>query len=112
MANLVADHMANHGTCFLRQCVPVSVERSGDGRLLVHWRNLSSGENRGDTFDTVMFAVGTCCSRVGPKSLEGTGGGGEGEKTGFLALNFCCLADCQKLWYNCSFFVNTFFNPN
>ena len=21
-----------------------------------------------------------------------------------LALNFCCLTDCQILWYNCSLF--------
>ena len=27
----------------------------------------------------------------------------------FLALNFCSLTDCQKLWYNCSLFVNTTF---
>ena len=30
----------------------------------------------------------------------------------FLALNYCCLADYQKLWYNCSFFVNTSFDAN
>ena len=29
-----------------------------------------------------------------------------------LALNFCSLTDCQKLWYNCSLFVNTSFDPN
>ena len=96
MANLVADHMANHGTCFLRQCVPVSVERSGDGRILVHWRNLSSGENRGDTFDTVMFAVGTCCSRVGPKSLEGTGGGRGGGEDRIFGFKFLLLGRLSK----------------
>ena len=30
----------------------------------------------------------------------------------FLALNFCRLTDWQKLWYNCSLFVNTFFDVN
>ena len=27
----------------------------------------------------------------------------------FLALNFCCSNDCQKLWNNCSLFVNISF---
>ena len=30
----------------------------------------------------------------------------------FLALNFCPLTDYQKLYYNCSLFVNTSFDPN
>ena len=30
----------------------------------------------------------------------------------FLALNFCSLTDCQKLWHNCSLFVNTSFDTN
>ena len=28
----------------------------------------------------------------------------------FLALNFFCLTNYQKLWYNCSLFVNTAFD--
>ena len=30
----------------------------------------------------------------------------------FLALNFYSLTDCQKLWHNCSLFVNTSFDTN
>ena len=30
----------------------------------------------------------------------------------FLALNFCSLTDCQKLWHNCFLFVNTSFDTN
>ena len=30
----------------------------------------------------------------------------------FLALNFYSFTDCQKLWHNCSLFVNTSFNTN
>ena len=30
----------------------------------------------------------------------------------FLVLNFCSLTDCQKLWHNCSLFVNTSFDAN
>ena len=30
----------------------------------------------------------------------------------FLALNFCSLTDCQKLWHNSSLFVNTSFDTN
>ena len=30
----------------------------------------------------------------------------------FLALSFCSLSDCQKLWHNCSLFMNTSFDTN
>ena len=30
----------------------------------------------------------------------------------FLALNFCSLTHYKKLWYNCSLFVSTSFDPN
>ena len=29
-----------------------------------------------------------------------------------VALNFCSLTDCQKLWHNCSLFVNICFDTN
>ena len=41
------------------------------------------------------------------------GGGGQIDLPSiFLALNFCSLTDCQKLWHNCSLFVNTSFDTN
>ena len=53
-------------------------------------------------------------------TLEALRGGGGGRGKGqidphpsiFLALNFCSLTDCQKLWHNCSLFVNTSFDSN
>ena len=47
-----------------------------------------------------------------PSSLEGGGGQIDPPPSIFLALNFCSLTDCQKLWHNCSLFVNTFFDTN
>ena len=47
------------------------------------------------------------------------GGGGGGDIPSIpdaiaisLALNLRCLTDCQKLWYNCSLFVNTYFDTD
>ena len=50
-------------------------------------------------------------------TLEALNGGGGGvwvklTLIGFLALNFCCFTDFQKLWYNCSLFVSTCFDAN
>ena len=46
-----------------------------------------------------------------PRSLEG-GGQIAPFPAIFLALNFCCFTDCQKLWYNSSLFVSTSFDAN
>ena len=44
-------------------------------------------------------------------TLEGIGGGGQIDTPSiFLALNVCSLTDYQKLCYNCSLFVNTYFD--
>ena len=50
-------------------------------------------------------------------TLEALRGGGGGQidpppPSIFLALNFCFLTDCQKLWHNCSLFGNTSFDTN
>ena len=47
---------------------------------------------------------------VNPRSLEG--GQIDPLPSIFLALNFCSVTDCQKLWHNCSLFVNTSFDTN
>ena len=49
---------------------------------------------------------------INPRSLGGGGGGQIDPPSIFLALNFCSLTDCQKLWHNCSLFVNTSFDIN
>ena len=50
-------------------------------------------------------------ARFNPRSLE-RGGDQIAPPSIFLALNFCSLIDCQKLWYNCSLFVNTSFDTS
>ena len=47
-------------------------------------------------------------------TLEVLRGGGQIDTPplDFLALNFCSLTDCQKLWHNCSLLVNTSFDTN
>ena len=47
---------------------------------------------------------------VSPGSLGGGGGGLKMNPLIFLALNFCCLTDCQKFWHNCSLFMNISFD--
>ena len=53
--------------------------------------------------------------RLTLEALRGGGGGGGHSGSppqGFLALNFCCLTDWQKLWCHCSMLVNTSFDAN
>ena len=51
---------------------------------------------------------------INPRSLEGGGGGVKltPPPSIFLALNFYSLTDYEKLWHNCSLFVNTSFDTN
>ncbi|KAM9330863.1 thioredoxin reductase 2, mitochondrial [Gastrophryne carolinensis] len=58
MAALVTDHMESYGTHFLKKCTPSSVQRLDSGKLQVSWKNTASGEDRKDTFDTILWAVG------------------------------------------------------
>ena len=45
-------------------------------------------------------------------TLEALRGGQIDSPSIFLALIFYSLTDCQKLWHNCSLFVNTSFDTN
>lgn len=58
MAQLVTDYMENHGTRFLKQCVPVEIDKDDSGLLHVTWKETVTGESHRDTFDTVLFAIG------------------------------------------------------
>ncbi|XP_012510439.1 PREDICTED: thioredoxin reductase 2, mitochondrial isoform X1 [Propithecus coquereli] len=58
MSSLVTEHMASHGTRFLRGCTPSQVRRLPAGRLQVTWEDRTSGKEDTDTFDTVLWAVG------------------------------------------------------
>ncbi|KAK3699596.1 hypothetical protein QZH41_014309, partial [Actinostola sp. cb2023] len=58
MAELIVSYMERHGTRFLRQCVPVCIEKTSVGKLNVTWKNISSGDESGEEFDTVLMAIG------------------------------------------------------
>ncbi|XP_053444759.1 thioredoxin reductase 2, mitochondrial isoform X2 [Nycticebus coucang] len=58
MSALVTEHMASHGTQFLRGCTPARVRRLPDGRLQVTWEDRISGSEGTDTFDTILWAIG------------------------------------------------------
>jgi pyruvate/2-oxoglutarate dehydrogenase complex dihydrolipoamide dehydrogenase (E3) component len=59
MGNLVAANMQENGTKFLERSVPTAIEKQQDGKLRVEWKNLENGGTQEDSFDTVMFAIGT-----------------------------------------------------
>ncbi|KAH8314991.1 hypothetical protein KR074_012490 [Drosophila pseudoananassae] len=58
MAELVASSMEERGIPFLRKTVPLSVEKQDDGKLLVKFKNVETGEEAEDTYDTVLWAIG------------------------------------------------------
>lgn len=58
MAELAVSYMERHGTRFLRQSVPICVEKTNAGKLNVTWKNVSSGEEGREEFDTVLMAIG------------------------------------------------------
>ena len=60
MSQLVTDYMENHGTRFLRQCVPVRIDKEDNGLLHVTWKETVTGESHRETFETVLFAIGKC----------------------------------------------------
>ena len=57
MAELVKTQMSNNGTHFLSSCVPVNIEKTGDGKLCVDYM-CNNSERHQEVFDTVLFAVG------------------------------------------------------
>ena len=61
-----------------------------------------------------MSTCGYCLVLITVLALEALRGGGVKltPPSIFLALNFCSLTDCQKLWHNCSLFVNISFDTN
>ncbi|RZC35543.1 thioredoxin reductase 1, mitochondrial, partial [Asbolus verrucosus] len=57
MAKLISEAMVEKGVKFLHKCIPKSIEKLSDNRLLVKWEN-ETGVEFSDQFDTVMFAIG------------------------------------------------------
>ena len=58
MAELATDYMESHGTRFLKQCVPVRIDKADSGLLHVTWKESVTGETHQETFETVLFAIG------------------------------------------------------
>ncbi|XP_068148821.1 thioredoxin reductase 2, mitochondrial [Drosophila tropicalis] len=58
MSNLLASMMTERDINFLHTCVPDSVERQTDGRLLVKYHNTMTQAESSDVFDTVLWAIG------------------------------------------------------
>lgn len=61
MSTLVTDYMASHGTRFLKGCIPLRVKRLPDNQLQVTWKDVASGREDTDTFNTVLWAIGKVC---------------------------------------------------
>lgn len=62
MAQLTTEYMENHGTRFLKQCVPVRIDKADNGLLHVTWKESVTGESHQETFETVLFAIGKSVS--------------------------------------------------
>ncbi|XP_051977179.1 thioredoxin reductase 2, mitochondrial-like isoform X2 [Xyrauchen texanus] len=58
MAGLVTDYMEAYGTKFSWRSTPKQVEKLPSGLLQVTWTDLNTEEERQDTFNTVLWAVG------------------------------------------------------
>ncbi|XKL63005.1 hypothetical protein PGB90_005369 [Kerria lacca] len=63
MASLVVKEMEENGVKFLFKCIPHSVTKQSNGKLLVRWRYVTAEENdieayKEEEFDTVLLAVG------------------------------------------------------
>jgi thioredoxin reductase (NADPH) len=80
MAEIVTNEMMSKGVNFLKKCIPLSVEKKEDGKLLVSWTNVTEQCTHSDMFDTVLFAVGRraltkelCVDSAGVKTVPETG---------------------------------------
>ncbi|KAL0979214.1 hypothetical protein UPYG_G00182220 [Umbra pygmaea] len=58
MAGLVTDYMEAYGTKFCWRSVPKSVAKLSSGALQVTWTDTQTGQDKQDTFDSVLWAVG------------------------------------------------------
>lgn len=80
MAGIITDEMMSKGVNFLIKCIPLSVEKKNDGKLLVSWTNITDQSTHSDVFDTVLFAVGRraltkelCVESAGVKTVPESG---------------------------------------
>uniref|UniRef100_A0A2I3H8A9 Thioredoxin reductase 2 n=1 Tax=Nomascus leucogenys TaxID=61853 RepID=A0A2I3H8A9_NOMLE len=69
MSSMVIEHMASHGTRFLRGCAPSRVRRLPDGQLQVTWEDRTTGKEDTGTFDTVLWAIAPRISACLPTTV-------------------------------------------
>lgn len=51
--------MEKHKVKFIREAIPIKIEKTQDDKRLVHWAAKETDQSAGsDTFDTVMLAIG------------------------------------------------------
>ncbi|XP_077283515.1 thioredoxin reductase 1 isoform X2 [Arctopsyche grandis] len=58
MAEKITNEMLDHGVNFQFKCIPKSIEKKANGKLLVTWINTESDTEQQDEFDTVLYATG------------------------------------------------------
>lgn len=82
MANIVTESMQQRGVNFHFRCIPKSVEKLENGRLLAKWTKTDDPTQEfSDEFDTVLFAVGRrALTRELNLEKAGVKIAGEGEK--------------------------------
>jgi len=80
IANMIGDHMENHGVKFIRGVVPQKLTKQADGTIKVEW------DGGSDTYDTVLCAIGRYA---------------DSDKLQLGAAGVTCIAKNGKL--NCEF---------
>lgn len=57
IAEQIGGYMERHGTRFIHETVPTKFEKVAD-KIMVHWKNLKTGIEGQEEFDTVLLALG------------------------------------------------------
>jgi len=58
IADKIGAHMENHGTKFLRQCVPTKYSKLDNGRILVEYHDFQNKSVKTEEYDTCLLAIG------------------------------------------------------
>jgi len=58
-AEHICRYMQDHGTKFIRGCIPAAIEKAESGRIKVSWKPTGGGDTMdSDEYDTVLLAIG------------------------------------------------------
>lgn len=73
MAEMAGSFMEEHGTKFIRECIPVKIEKVEDGQpgLYRVTGKMNSGQEVVDTYNTILVAIGRdpCTSKIGLENI-------------------------------------------